>query len=208
MNWLVLSALLVCPARAEHSAVGGGASVVSIATGESIYSASAVPGGINGQLVIRRLSADGGVYWEQRYGRGRGEDPTAIATVPGGGVVVAGVQERGCFVARFDAQGRLVWETFPASGLCRPAGLAADAEGAAYLLATVDGRSGFDTMVWKLNPRGDTGWSHRHASNESLYAQNLYLDPRGDRLRAFVLRKRGVEFLEEFFRLDLSGRVL
>ncbi len=200
--------LLAVAARAEHSADGGGGTV-SIATGERIYSASSIPGGINGQIIVRRLSPDGGVFWETRFGRGRGEEPAAIAATPDGGVIVAGPFKNGCFAARFDSQGRSVWEvTPPVSGQCRPAGVVVDNEGGSYLLATVDGRAGFDAMIWKFTARGDASWSYRRDSSESLYAQNLYLDPRGDRLRAFVLRKRGTEFIEEFFRLDLAGRLL
>ena len=200
--------LLACAVRAEHIS-GGGGGTISVASGDIIYTAMLLPGGINGQFVLRRLAADGGVFWEQRWGRGRGEEPTAIATAPDGGVVVAGAYKGGCFAARFDSQGRSVWEAAPnASGLCRPAGVVTDGEGSAYLLATVDGSAGYDAMVWKLGSRGDVLWTYRRNSNESLYAQNLYLDPRGDRLRAFVLRKRGTDFIEEFFRLDLAGRVL
>lgn len=204
----VFHLLLAVAASAEHIA-GGGAGPVSIAAGGLIYSAAPIPGGINGQIVVRRLSPDGGVFWETRFGRGRGEEAAAIATTPDGGVVVAGSFKGGCFAARFDAQGRSVWEvTPPVSGQCRPAGVVVDNEGDSYLLATVDGRAGFDAMIWKFTARGDSSWSYRRDSSESLYAQNLYLDPRGDRLRAFVLRKRGAEFVEEFFRLDLAGRLL
>lgn len=205
---ILFALLLAASVRAEHSA-GGGGGTVSIAAGELIYSAAPIPGGINAQIIVRRLAPDGGVFWETRFGRGRGEEPSAIATTPDGGVIVAGSFKNGCFAARFDAQGRPVWEvTPPASGSCRPAGVVSDNEGAAYLLATVDGRAGFDALIWKFTPRGDASWSYRRDASESLYAQNLYLDPRGDRLRAFVLRKRGAEFVEEFFRLDLAGRLL
>ena len=107
-----------------------------------------------------------------------------------------------------DAQGRVVWEINPLSGLCRPAGVVTDAGGESYMLATVDGDGGYDALVWKFSPRGDVAWTHRHHSSEALYAQNLYLDPRGDRVRAFILRKHGTDFIEDFFRLDLSGRLL
>lgn len=208
MKLALAAVLLACAARAEHSA-GGGSGAVSIAAGDLIYTAIPIPGGVNGQVLVRRLSAEGGVFWELRWGRGRGEEPTAIATTPDGGVVVAGAHKGGCFAARFDAQGRSVWEASPsASGTCRPAGVVTDGDANAYLLATISGAAGFDAMVWKLGPRGDTSWTHRHARNDSVYAQNLYLDPRGDRLRAFVLRKSGTEFVEEFFRLDLAGRFL
>lgn len=200
--------LLSVAARAEHIA-GGGGGIVSIAVGEIIYSAAPIPGGINAQIVVRRLAPDGGVFWETRFGRGRGEEPTAIATTADGGVIVAGSFRNGCFAARFDAQGRSVWEvTPPATGSCRPAGVVSDNEGAAYLLATVDGRNGFDALLWKFTARGDASWSYRRDASEALYAQNLYLDPRGDRLRAFVLRKRGTDFVEEYFLLDLAGRLL
>lgn len=199
--------LLSLPARAEHIQ-GGGAATVSIAIGDLIYAAMPVSG-VNGQIVVRRLAADGGVFWDQRWGRGLGEEPTAIAVTPDGGVVVAGANSRGCFLARFDAQGRSVWDASPVStGLCRPAGVVVDGDGNSYLLATIDGRAGYDAMTWKLGVRGDVVWTYRRNSNEALYAQNLYLDPRGDRLRAFILRKHGTEFLEEFFRLDLAGRLL
>lgn len=183
--------------------------MVSTASGEMIFTVQPLPNGINGQLVVRRLSPDGGVIWEQAWGRGRAEDATAIAPTPDGGVVIAGAYKGGCFTTRFDSQGRIAWEATPNStGLCRPAGVVSDGAGVVYMLATIDGTAGYDAMVWSLGGRGDVAWNYRYASNEALYAQNLYLDPRGDRLRAFVLRKRGTDFLEEFFRLDLSGRKL
>lgn len=209
MKLALILVLLTGAVRAEHVAEGG-AAPVSIASGELIYVATPFPNGINGQMVVRRLALDGGVIWDLSWGRGQGEEPTSIATTPDGGVIIAGARKRGCFIVRFDAQGRQVWEANPVStGLCRPAGVVTDGDGNVYLLATIDGRAGYDAMVWKLGRRGgDTVWTYRRDSNESLYAQNLYLDPRGDRLRAFVLRKRGTDFLEEFFRLDLSGRLL
>jgi hypothetical protein len=137
MKALAVLLLLIGAARAEHSD-GGGGGAVSIASGEQIYAAVAARGGINGQLIVRRLSVDGG----------------------------------------------------------------------AYVLAAVAGRADFDAMVWKLAPLGDVLWSYRYSASDPVYAQNLYLDSRGDRLRAFVLRKRGTEFIEEFFRLDLAGHML
>jgi hypothetical protein len=204
---ILFALLLAQSALAEHIA-GGGAVTVSVAAGDIIYSAAPLQGGINGQVVVRRLAPDGGVFWEQRWGRGRGEEATSISTTPDGGVVVAGAY-KGCFAARFDSQGRSMWDVSPVStGLCRPAGVVTDAEGRSYLLTTIDGQAGYDAMVWKLGRDGDIVWTHRHNSSESLYAQNLYLDPRGDRIRAFILRKRGTDFIEEFFRLDLDGRLL
>jgi outer membrane protein assembly factor BamB len=200
--------LLAFPVRAEQSA-GGGAATVSVASGDLIYAAAPLQGGINGQIVVRRLAADGGVVWEQTWGRGRSEEATGIATMADGGVVVAGSYKGGCFAVRFDGQGRSVWEAAPVStGLCHPAGVVTDAESNTYLLAAIDGAAGFDAIVWKLSKNGDSAWNYRYSSNESLYPQNLYLDPRGDRLRAFVLRKHGTEYLEEFFRLDVAGRRL
>ncbi len=206
----ILAALLLlgASARAEHINGGSGATI-STASGDVIYSAAPQPGGINGQLVIRRLAPDGGVLWETTYGRGRSEEATAIATIPNGGVAVTGAFRGGCFLVTYDGQGRQALEISPwSTGLCHPAGAVTDAEGNIYVLAAVDGRAGFDAMVWKLSPRGDVSWSYRYASSESLYPQNLYLDPRGDRLRAFVLRKHDSEYVEEFFRLDLAGRRL
>jgi hypothetical protein len=200
--------LLASAARAMQSA-GGGAGTVSVAAGDLIYTAVPIPGGVNGQLLVRRLAADGGVFWEQRWGRARGEEPTSIAVAPDGGVVVAGAISGACFVVRFDATGRELWDAAPsAGGPCRPAGVVVDGEGNSYLLATVTGSAGYDALVWRLGTRGDAAWSYRYSQSSACYAQNLYLDPRGDRLRAFVLRKDGTEFREEFFRLDLSGRRL
>ena len=123
MKALAAALLLVGFVRAEHSDVGG-SGTISTAAGDVIYAAVPVPspGGINGQFIVRRLSADGGVFWEQRWGRGRGDEATAIAATPDGGVVVAGAYRGGCFAVRFDAQGRSVWEVSPsATGLCHPA---------------------------------------------------------------------------------------
>lgn len=204
---VLVAAFLTGPARASHVS-GGGTPTVSVAAGDLIYTATPALG-INAQFTVRRLAADGGVVWEVGYGRGRAEEATAIAATPDGGVVVAGANKDGCFIARWDSQGRLVWEGTPTNrGQCRPAGVVVDGEASSYLLATIEGSAGFDAMTWKFGPKGDQVWSYRYASNETLYAQNLYLDPRGDRLRAFVLRKHGTEYVEEFFRLDLAGRKL
>ncbi|MBI4061099.1 MAG: hypothetical protein HY403_06680 [Elusimicrobia bacterium] len=206
---LALAALLGAAARAEQIAGGGGGGAVSVASGDMIYAAMPIQGGVNAQMIVRRLAPEGGIFWEQRWGRGRGEEPTAIMTAPDGGVVVAGARRGGCFVARFDAQGRPLWEIAPVStGLCRPADVVTDGAGGVYLLATIDGRAGYDAMVWRLSPRGDVVWTHRHSSNDPLYAQDMFLDSRGDRLHAFILRKRGMDFVEEFFRLDVGGWLL
>ncbi len=211
MRRLLLPLLVLLPhaaARAELSS-GGGSGTVSVAAGDLLYTAVPLRAGINGQFSLRRLAPDGGVYWEQKWGRGQGEDPTSLAVTPDGGAVVAGALRRGCFAARFGADGRLIWEAAPsASGQCRPAGIVVDAEGASYLLATASGAAGFEAVVWKFNARGEQLWDYRYRRISDVYAQNLYLDPRGDRLRAFVLRKNGAEFVEEFFRLDLAGRLL
>jgi len=45
------------PVHAEHIAGGGG--TVSISSGGMIYSAAPIPGGINAQILVRRLSPDG-----------------------------------------------------------------------------------------------------------------------------------------------------
>ncbi|MBI5247698.1 MAG: hypothetical protein HY923_11000 [Elusimicrobia bacterium] len=210
MKALAAVLLFAVALRAERDGAGGAAATISTAAGDVIYAAVPVTApGINGQFIVRRLAPDGGVFWEQRWGRGRGDEATAIAATPDGGAVVAGAYRGGCFAVRFDAQGRSVWEASPtATGLCHPSGVVIDGEGGAYILAAVAGRSDFDAMVWKLAPRGEVVWSYRYATNEPVYPRNLYLDPRGDRLRAFVLRKSGTEFIEEFFRLDLAGRRL
>lgn len=208
MKALLAALLLAVPASADHIA-GGGAATLSSSLGEIIHTAQPVPGGINGQIVLRRLAPDGGVYWEQRFGRGRREEPSALAASPDGGVVLAGPYKGGCFVARFDSQGRPTWDATPVNtGVCNPAGVVIDAEGSVYLLAAITGSAGFDAMVWKLSNRGDVLWTYRYATTGSAYPQNLYLDPRGDRVRAYVLRKSGMEYVEEFFRLDSAGRRL
>jgi len=205
----VLPLLLLAASAYAEPIAGGGGATISAAAGELIYTAQPAPSGVNGQIVLRKLAADGGVFWDLRFGRGRGDEATALATTADGGVVVAGPYRGGCFAARWDGQGRSVWEVSPnGSGLCHPAGVVSDGEGSTYVLAAVKGAAGFDAMVWKLSRKGDVVWSYRHSSNESLYPQNLYLDPRGDRVRAYVLRKSGPEYVEEFFRLDSAGRKL
>lgn len=207
MKALLPLLLLASPARAHHVA-SDASETVSVAKGETIYAASPVAG-VNARFVVRRLSSDGGVLWETSYGRGQGEEPVAIAATQDGGVVVSGARKGGCFLVRWDAQGRLFYEVSPTgSGQCRPAGVVVDGEGSAYVLGTVEGRNGFDAMVWKFGPRGDQLWTYRYSTVATVYARDLYLDPRGDRVRAFVLRKDGTNFVEEFFRLDVEGRKL
>ena len=208
MKGLILALLLSAPARAERADGGGAPAALSAAYGDAIYVALALPAGVNGQVALRRLAPDGGVLWETRWGRGRGEEPLAIATSPEGGAVVVGAHARGCFGVKFDAPGRVAWETdLPAgSGQCRPAAVVADGAGATYALGTVSGSDGFDAMAWKLDRGGSRLWSYRYDRPGAVYAQNLYLDPRGDRLHAFVQLSLNGRFSSEFFKLDLDGR--
>jgi outer membrane protein assembly factor BamB len=205
---LLLAVLLSLPARAEHGAGGGDAAVVSAAQGAYLYSAQ--PGNYAGSLVLRRVSPDGGLYWSENYGRNQGEEATALAVSADGGAVLAGAKTKGCFAARWDGSGRLVWEIGPEPyGQCRPAAAVSDAEGTSYLLVSVsNGGGGFDAVVLAFDGRGEQRWRWRYPASDTVYARNLVLDPKGDRLRGYVLRRSGTEFVEEFFRLDLDGRRL
>lgn len=209
MRALLLLPLLAAPARAEHSASAGGDSVVvSAAQGAYLYSAQ--PGPYGGTIIVRRVSPDGGLYWSESYGRGQGEEATALGVAADGGAVLGGARKKGCFLARWDGSGRLGFEVSPEPyGQCRPAAVLTDATGSAYVMATVSNNAGgFDAVVLAFNQKGEQRWKFRYPANDTVYARNLVLDPRGDRLRGYVLRRAGAEFIEEFFRLDLEGRRL
>ncbi len=210
MRLLMLLLCLAEPSRAEHVHDGGGEAVVSVAKGALVFTAQHAHIGAGTQLVVRRLSPDGGEYWRDAYGRNQGEEAAALGITADGGVVLAGARKRGCFAARWDAQGRVRWDAASdASAQCRPAAVVSDAVGSSYLLATVsDGRGGFEAVVTAFDTRGDQRWRFRYPAPDTAYARDLILDPRGDRVHAFVLRRVGAEFVEEFFRLDLDGRRL
>lgn len=182
--------------------------MVSAAQGAYLYSAQ--PGAYAGTIVVRRVSPDGGLYWSESYGRNQGEEATALGVAADGGAVLAGARKKGCFIARWDAGGRLGWEGSPEPyGQCRPAAVLTDAVGSSYLLASVsNGNGGFDAVVLAFNAKGEQRWKWRYPANDTVYARNLVLDPKGDRLRGYVLRREGLDFVEEFFRLDLEGRRL
>jgi hypothetical protein len=200
--------LLAASSRAEHSNNAGDSTVVSAAQGAYLYSAQ--PGPYAGSIVVRRVSPDGGLYWSEGFGRNQGEEATALGVAADGGAVLGGARKKGCFLARWDAQGRLAWEASPEPyGQCRPAAVVTDALNSAYVLASVsNGGGGFDAVVLAFNHKGEQRWRFRYPANDTVYARNLVLDPRGDRLRGYVLRRDGAEFVEEFFRLDLEGRRL
>lgn len=208
---LTLSILCLCvPAGAEHARNAGDEIVVSAARGPYLYSAQPVAHALNGQLVVRRVSPDGGLYWSESYGRGQGEEATALGVTADGGAALAGARKRGCFFVRWDAHGRLLWDASPEqSAQCRPAAVLTDAVGVAYVLMTVSKASGgFEAVVLALDAKGEQRWRWRYPADDTAYARSLTLDPKGDRLRGFVLRRSGAEFVEEFFRLDLDGRRL
>lgn len=150
------------------------------------------------------------MYWSEAYGRIQGEEATALGIASDGGVVLAGARTRGCFTARWDAQGRLRWESSPETyGQCRPTAVVTDGGGAAYVLAAIANASGgFDAVVLALDAKGEQRWRWRYPAQDTAYARNLVLDSKGDRLRGFVLRRDGAHFIEEFFQLDLEGRRL
>lgn len=205
---LLLPLLLAAPSRAEHSSAAGDATVVSAAQGAYLYSAQ--PGPYPGTIVARRVSPDGGLYWSESYGRNQGEEATALGVAADGGAILGGARRRGCFLVRWDAAGRLGWEASPEPyGQCRPAAVLTDAVGSSYMLASVsNGNGGFDAVVLAFDQKGEQRWKWRYPANDTVYARNLVLDPKGDRLRGYVLRRDGVDFVEEFFRLDLDGRRL
>lgn len=209
MRLLLLALCLAAPSRAEHARSGGDELVVSAAQGPFLYTAqpSAFAGG---PVVLRRVSPDGGLYWSESFGRGQGEEATALGVGADGGVVLAGARRKGCFLARWDAAGRLRWDAgLEPYGQCRPAAVLGDAVGSAYLLASVsNGGGGFDAVVLSFDARGEQRWRWRYPAGGTVYARSLVLDPKGDRLRGYVLRRDGPEFVEESFRLDLDGRRL
>lgn len=181
---------------------------MSAAQGPYLYSAQ--PGPYAGIIVLRRVSPDGGLYWSESFGRSQGEEATALGVASDGGAVLGGARTKGCFLVRWDAAGRQRWETSPEQhGQCRPAAVLTDAVGSSYVLASVsNGGGGFDAVVLAFNHKGEQRWKWRYPASDTVYARNLVLDPKGDRLRGYVLRREGAEFVEEFFRLDLDGRRL
>ncbi|MDX6769587.1 MAG: hypothetical protein SF051_08655 [Elusimicrobiota bacterium] len=210
MRLLLAAALLAAPAAAEHRHDGEAETVVSAAKGAFVFTAQHAHAGAGVQLIVRRLSPDGGEYWRDAYGRNQGEEAAALGIAADGGVVLAGARRRGCFAVRWDAQGRVRWEaTTDASAQCRPAAVVSDAAGSSYMLATVaDGRGGFEPVVVAFDARGDQRWRFRYPAPDTAYARDLILDPRGDRVHGFVLRRVGSEFVEEFYSLDHDGRRL
>lgn len=210
MRLLLPALLLAATASAEHARNAGDDAVVSASRGSFLYAAEPAHFTATGQVVVRRVSHEGGLLWSETYGRNQGEEASALGVTEGGGVVLAGALRRGCFVVRWDAHGRQQWETTPeAHAQCRPAAALTDAAGSAYVLVTAsNGGGGFDAVVLAFNAKGEQRWSWRYPANGTVYARNLLLDTRGDRLRGFVLRSVNGAFIEEFFRLDLDGRRL
>ncbi len=202
--------LLAATASAEHARNAGDDAVISASRGSFLYAAEPAHHTAAGQVVVRRVSHEGGLLWSETYGRGQGEEATALGVTSDGGAALAGARKKGCFVVRWDAHGRMLWEAAPEPyGQCRPAASVTDVTGAAYVMATVaNGNGGFDAVVLAFDARGEQRWRWRYPANGTVYARNLTLDPKGDRLRGFVLRRDGAEFIEEFFRLDLDGRRL
>lgn len=180
-----------------------------MAHGAAVYAVIPEAYGVNGQIVIRRLGFDGGVQWEDRWGRGRRETPVQAAVHHNGQLVLIGDSLDGCFAARWHAEGRQSWSTTLVLGEeCRARALHLDAAGQVYVLGTVSGGGIVQAALWKLDSRGDTLWRYRHDGPTPHYAYGLSLSPTADELIVTVVRNGPSGWVYDNVRLDSSGRRL
>jgi len=199
-------ALGALPARAASPRSGTAA--FAVALGPAAFAVTSDPNSINGRLVVRRLGLDGGLLWEQRWGSGRNETPVEAAVTLSGTIIVGGDSSQGCFVSRWNGDGRLLWSSDLVLGTeCHTRTLVVDSENNTYLLATTTVDGAFAATVWKLDRHGNVLWNYRDDPNAPDYAFALLLSAKADLAVVTAVRRDGSGWQYTNFALDPNGAI-
>jgi hypothetical protein len=204
-----LGALLLFGAAPSDAASSrSGTAAFAVALGPAAFAVAADPNSINGRLIVRRLDLGGGLLWEQRWGSGRDETPVEAAVTLSGTLVVAGDSSQGCFVTRWNGDGRLLWSTDLLVGTeCHTRTLVVDSENNSYVLGTTTQDGVFAATVWKIDRHGTVEWSYRDDPDAPNYAFALLLSAKADLVTITAVRRQGAGWAYNNFALDPNGGI-
>ena len=145
---------------------------VAIAPDGSVYvTGSAL--GVAGDVVLLKLSQNGDLVWQQRWGGAGSESGEAVAVAADGSVYVAGgtnsFGDGGShfFALKFTPDGTLVWQRIRAGGTAQVVDVAPDGSVAvAGVGARPDLPGAFDAVVLKLDAGGALAWQRAYFAGE------------------------------------------
>lgn len=172
---------------------------------------------------VMRLDAHGDPLWEKTFGGEKYDILTAIATLPGGGFILAGnTESKGAgrndgWIVRLDAQGGMLWErtygkenrdAFWSVTVVPDAGTA---YGGGFAVAGQIGsaRAGdSDAWVLRLDKKGQVLWENTFGGKKSDSARAILPGPQGGFIVAGSTESRGAGRRDGWmFRLDAGGRL-
>lgn len=203
-----------CVARGVALAVDGDVVLAGSADGKVDFGGGALNGG-NEDVVIARLDAEGGHRWSRRFGGGQAQLATAVAVDAAGNAVVTGTfwgkldlrkdaagdddglllssaGESDGFVAKLDAEGRVLWAGRFGDAAHHQAGTAVTVDGqgniilAGWFKGTLglggdeEGVSESDMFVAKLGPGGEVLWRRVARSTSAGKALGVAVDGAGN----------------------------
>lgn len=207
MKTLVLASVLALAAPAFARDTPDASGAFAVAFGAAAYSVTSEASGFARRVVVRRLGLDGGVFWEDRLGRGRNEEPVGAAVTAGGGLTLAGNDDAGCWLAHWSSAGRLHWNNPMTYGsACQARAVLVDANGNSYLLATTTSGGNIGPTLWKIDRQGGTAWNYSPGGAESRYAFGLTLSAAGDLITVTTATNGPGGWTYQTFDVDSSGR--
>ena len=164
--------------------------------------------GTSADIFVAELNSAGTCIWSKPIGTQFSNIGRAIATDPGGNVLITGsyqgianfgdgnvtaVGGRDIFVAKFNSSGTLVWkQVFGESGTEEGLGIATDASSNVFVTGYFNGTINFgtgaltaagsaaDIFVMKLNSSGVTQWAHNYGDTGNDQANAIATDPSGN----------------------------
>jgi uncharacterized delta-60 repeat protein len=116
---------------------------------------------------VIRLDSDGNIVWDKTFGGGGSEFSRAIATLPGGGLIVAGsTDSKGAgksdvWVIRLDANGDMLWDkTFGGAASDTASDITVLPDGGIAVAGNTKSKGAGEDDVWviRLDADGDTLW--------------------------------------------------
>ena len=125
-----------------------------------------------------------------------------------GTVIVAGDSSDGCFVTRWNGEGRLLWSADLQLGTeCHARTLVVDSDNNTYMLATTTVDGAYAATVWKIDRHGSVEWNYRDDPNAPDYAFALLLSAKADIINVTAVRRDGAGWIYTNFALDPRGAV-
>ena len=139
-------------------------------------------GGVNQgghDAFVAKYSIQGDLLWAKQLGTGKGDYGDAITTDSLGNIFITGYEmyERGVsktkgFVAKYNAQGDLLWTKQIGGESSGGGGASVDSLGNAYVTGNLDG----DAFIAKYNTQGDLLWTKRLGSSTWDSSQGISID--------------------------------